>query len=233
MKLYTLFVCWSILSLFMLPLAFANTWSPEMFLNYSVDSFSKYALAQQQIIIEEIDYMLLNAALFYETNRRRIEHNLPAFRHSDAIEETARSHSRDMVEKKFFEHTSPVKGKRTLKDRLERNGIVNANIAENIAYMSALNRDPDRPLYTPEQNGGYFSYTYKGAPLANHSYLSLAKALVDQWMTSKGHRENILNRHYIFLGCGAAHYKDSSFYNMDRFKATQNFSSKDAKRETN
>jgi uncharacterized protein YkwD len=231
MKLYTLFVNCSILSLFILPLAFANTWSPEMFLKYSADSFSKYAPAQQQIIIENIDYMLLNAALFYETNRRRLEHNLPEFRHSEAIEETASSHSRDMVEKKFFEHNSPIKGKRTLKDRLERNGIANAYIAENIAYLSALNRDPDRPLYTPEQNDGYFSYTYKGAPLANHTYLSLAKVLLDQWMNSKGHRENILNHHYTFLGCGAAHYKDGSFFNMDRFKATQNFSSKDAKRE--
>ena len=119
-----------------------------------------------------------------------------------------------------------------MKDRLRRVGINNAYMAENIAYISLLDRDPARPLYTPEQNGGYFSYTYKGEPLRNHTYLSLAKAVVEQWMHSPGHRENILNGHYVYLGCGVAHYRDARFHNMDHFKLTQDFSSKDAnKRE--
>ena len=223
-------------ALFMLLLvtsAGANTssyWTPEKYIKYSYQSFAKYKPAQQRINAKAIDRALLHAAIFYETNRRRALHHLPVFKHSQALEAAARDHSRDMVQRNFFSHKNPAKGKKTLKDRLRRVGITNVYMAENIAYLSVLDRNPDRALYTPEQNGGYFSYTYKGEPLRNHTYLSLAKAVVEQWMNSKGHRENILNSHYVFLGCSVAHYRDANFHNMDRFKVTQDFSSKDSNR---
>ena len=210
----------------------SSRWSPEKYKKYTYRSFADYNRAQQRLNIEKIDNALLHAAIFYETNRRRAQNDLPQFTHSSALEEAAFAHSRDMVANNFFSHTSPVKDKKTMKNRLNKVGITNAYMAENIAYMSALDSDPDRPLYNPEQNGGYFSYTFKGDPLLQHTYLSLAKALVDQWMNSKGHRKNILNPDYTYLGCGAAHYQDASFFNMDRFKATQNFSSIDAQIKT-
>jgi hypothetical protein len=56
--------------------------------------------------------------------------------------------------------------------------------------------------------------------------LSLAREVVQQWMASEGHRKNILNPVYRYLGCGAELYKDPSFYGMARFKITQYFSSR-------
>jgi len=205
-----------------------KSWSPEMYAGFTFAAFSKFEPARQRINVQQINMALLHAAIFYETNRRRALHHLPVFKHSTALEKAAHDHSRDMVQRNFFSHKNPAKGKKTVKDRLRRVGITNVYMAENIAYLSVLDRNPDRALYTPEQNGGYFSYTWKGEPLRNHTYLSLAKAVVDQWMHSKGHRENILNSHYVYLGCGAAHYRDARFHNMDRLKVTQDFSSRDA-----
>ena len=46
---------------------------------------------------------------------------------------------------------------------------------------------------------------------------SIARALVDSWMGSEGHRENILNSDYDRIGVGVAY--DGTLY----YLATQNF----------
>lgn len=205
----------------------SSSWLSKMYAVYTIDSFNEYEPARQRIIIKRIDTALLQAAIFYATNQQRCLHKLPEFKHSQALEKAANTHSRDMVRLDFFSHQSPLRARRTLKERLRQVGITNAGMAENIAITSVLDRDPKRPLYTPEQNGGYFSYAWRGEPLRNHTYLSLAEALVQQWMNSKGHRRNILNPSYVYLGCGAAHFKDATFHNIDNIKATQNFSTRD------
>ena len=50
----------------------------------------------------------------------------------------AQEHSEDMVKYNFYSHTSKVKGKKTMSDRLNRVGISNAYMAENI-YNFFLN----------------------------------------------------------------------------------------------
>ena len=202
----------------------AASWSVENYQTFTGADFERYKPALQRIDMENIDYPLLHAAVFYETNRQRERHGLAAFKHSPALERSAWGHSRDMVRYGFFSHTSPVKGKITLSMRLEAQGIVNAAAAENVAYTFGIEYVSGKPVYSPEQNGGYFSYRLKGDPIENHTYLGLAKAVVRGWMKSPPHRKNILNARYTFLGVGAAHYRNSSFYNMDNFKLTQNFS---------
>ena len=209
-------------------LLFARTrsiWTPEKYEQYNYKTFSQLSVVHHSIDMDNIDYFLLHAAIFYETNRTRVKAGLPQFQHSYNLEVAAKSHSSDMVVLDFFDHKSPIRQKRTVVHRLEKVGLANGYMAENIAYISGIMRDPKRPVYTPEQNSGYFSHDYKGVPIPNHSYLSLAREVVKQWMLSEGHRKNILNRKYNYLGCGAEHYNDPNFHKMDRFKITQDFSS--------
>mgnify|MGYP002380490786 FL=1 len=49
-----------------------------------------------------------------------------------------------------------------------------------------------------------FRYTEKGPPIATHTPLSFAEALLNQWMESPGHRENILRKTPTHLGCHAS-----------------------------
>ncbi len=201
-------------------------WTPEKYDQYRYRIFSRLAIVNHQIDMTNIDYFLLHAAIFYETNRVRAQFGLPRFAHSYNLEMAAKSHSADMVDLNFFDHQSPISDKRTVVDRLEKVGLANGYMAENIAYITGIRRDPDRPIFTPQQNNGYFSHEFKGQPIPNHSYLSLAREVVRQWMASEGHRKNILNPVYRYLGCGAELYKDPSFYGIARFKITQYFSSR-------
>jgi uncharacterized protein YkwD len=200
-------------------------WSDADYQRYNYESFARLEAANKRIDMNDIYYPLLHAAIFYETNRQRVKNGRDSFSHSPALEKAAQAHSMDMVKYNFDSHTSPVKGKETVVKRLELVGITNAAIGENIAYTFGIEYEAGRSVYTPPQNGGYFSYEYRGEPIENHTYLGLAKSAVRMWMNSKGHRANILDANYKYLGVGAAHYKDTSFYDMDYFKLTQNFSS--------
>ncbi|MBN1480876.1 CAP domain-containing protein [candidate division KSB1 bacterium] len=215
-------------------LAFSKSrtlWTPEKYEEYHYRTFSQLSVVQHPINMNNIDYFLLHAAIFYETNRIRAKAGLPRLKHSYNLEVAAKSHSSDMVVLDFFDHQSPIEDKQTVLDRLEQVGLANGYMAENIAYVSGIRRDPDRPIFTPKQNSGYFSHEYRGRPIPNHSYLSLAREVVRQWMLSESHRKNILNPQYRYLGCGAEHFRDPDFFYMDRFKITQYFSSHPGRHE--
>ncbi len=201
----------------------ASEWSDDNYATYDYASFAKLPDVLARINMEKIDYPLLHAAIFYETNRQRVLNGLPQFGHSAACERAAKGHSDDMVEFNFFSHTSTVKGKETIVKWFALEGIKNAEIAENIAKSFGIEYSSGKAVYPPSQNGGYFSYEYKGEPIRNHTYIGLAKAVVNQLMNSPVHRANILNKALKFLGTGASHYRDAEFYNIDCFKCVQNF----------
>jgi uncharacterized protein YkwD len=214
-----------ILSLLFTSVVYVYTWTVEDYEKYNYKTFAELPEALARIDMSRIDYPLLHAAIFYETNRRRALNALPEFGHSPALEVAAKGHSDDMVKYGFFDHTSFVKGKETMQKRLALAGIVNAASAENIAESFGIEYSAGKTVYTPDQNGGYFSYSYKGKKIENHTYLGFAKAVLSQWMNSPGHRANILTRGYKYLGTGASHYVKKDFYDMDYFKCTQNFAS--------
>lgn len=204
----------------------SSSWNRNFYERHDANSFEKINKINDKINFSNIDYSLLQASVFYETNRRRQEMNLPPLKFSLALEQAATEHSQDMVKLDFYSHTSPVESRRTPKKRLERYGITNAYTAENINIGFGIAYEGGRPVYTPDQNkGNYFSYDLNGVPLPPQTYRSLSIALVDSWMNSPGHRRNILNTNLKYLGVGARHFKDAKFFGMDKFKVTQKFSS--------
>jgi uncharacterized protein YkwD len=206
-------------------IAYAGSWTDADYDKYDYTTFAELDIAHARIDMKNIDYPRLHAAIFYATNRQRAIHKLPQFGHSPVLEAAAKAHSDDMVKFKFFSHTSPVKGKRTLADRLALVGIRNAYTGENIAESFGIEYKSGKSVYTPDQNGGYFSYTLRGKPIPSHTYIGFAKAIVEQWMNSSGHRANILHTKFKFLGTGASHFNKTDFFDMDNFRCTQNFAS--------
>ena len=194
------------LIIFNLSYCFAQTntenWDNKWYTNYSVENFKQLPLIHRKIYDTIFDYRLLDAAVFFRTNEERIKYNLPEFKFSLELEKTALGHSIDMVQNNFYSHESPVKGKTTLSDRLAISGIKGIYASENISdYNDA---DP--------------------------SYWSLANLLVEGWMNSQGHRENILNPVYTYLGCGVWPYDNKEFPAVYFFKSTQNFCSNFSKK---
>jgi uncharacterized protein YkwD len=197
--------------------------SDSLYRRYDYKSFTEYAPAEQRIKMDRIDHGLLNAALFFETNRQRASHKLPLLKHSPALENAAVLHSTDMVKNNYFSHTGRRSGQETLEARLYSVGVVGVISAENIAEAFGIEYKAGEPVYPPEQNGGYFSYEYEGEPILNYTYLGFARQVLRQFMESEHHRENILNPDFHYCGAGAVHFRDSTFHDVDEFKVTQLF----------
>lgn len=197
-------------------------WSDENY-NLSYDEFMTIEKLQEQLDFYDINYPLLHAAIFYETNQERIGAGIAPLLFHPSLEAAAFGHAKDMKTLDFFSHTSVVSGKENVGDRVRLAGFNWHWVGENIAKSFGIAYQAGTPVYTPEQNEGYFSYEYQGDPILPHTYISFAKAVVSQWMNSPGHRANILNVNYGYLGVGAAHFQNDAFYMMDNFYGVQVF----------
>ena len=187
-------------------------------------NFRNNPFMQQKIDPENIDYPLANAAIFFMTNEIRVKNGLSPLEYSQELEIAAWHHSKLMVEKNFFSHTnSRDNNRRDPSSRGKLAGITNPSIAENIAEGFGINYRPGAPLYPRNVKNGEFSYSANGPLLESHTYLSLAESLITQWMNSSGHRKNILSKSALQMGCGVYFYRDRSFYNIFKCRATQNF----------
>lgn len=154
---------------------------PDNYSNYvNLDSknFQELEEVNSNINLSKIDNNLLAAAIFHATNIERKKYNKPYFMHSDKLFVVAQGHSNDMVGYNFFSHKSPVKEKRTMSDRFMKAGLeTNRYHAENIAKYDLRKEE---------------------------TYWSAAKRIVNGWMNSPGHRKNILNYRFRYLGCGVS-----------------------------
>jgi len=200
-----------------------SSWSAAYYQTFTLEDLLTFPAAQNEIDFERIDYPLLHAAVFYLTSKERQTLGLEPLAHHQALEAASFDHSMDMLEFGFFSHTSPVAGKRTVPDRTGAAGFPSGYVGENIAQTFGIAYDGERGVYVPEQNGGYFSYTYQGEPIPPHTYLSAAQEVVTGWMNSPGHRANILRADYTHLGVGAAYFADARFSDIPTFYFTQNF----------
>ena len=176
-----------------------HEWDNSFYNKYNSSTFKSLETVNQLIDENNIDYKLFNAAIFYCTNTQRIKHGKKPFKHSSLLEKAAQNHSKDMVTHNFYSHTSPVRGKRSMTDRLTSVGMSTyGSWAENI----------------------FNSFE------SNPTYWTFALSLLEGWMDSDGHKKNILNSNYNYLGCGSYHYKNPERKDYFWVKSTQNFSSK-------
>jgi uncharacterized protein YkwD len=201
-------------------------WDNSSYASFNRASFKSFKPANEAIDMENINYPLLNAAVFYETNRMRETHGVATFQHSEALEKAAALHSRDMAERGFFSHQNPFDAKRkTPSMRMSLFGVKEGYRGENITEAFGIQYRAGSQLIPPEAGGRVFRDYRTGDAIEPHTYNSFAEAVVEGWMKSAPHRANILNPHFKFLGCGASRYVNRSFYNMDQFKVTQCFAS--------
>lgn len=208
------------------PVPPAPAWQDADYPKYTPETFAAYPPAAETIDFLKVDYPLLNAAIFYETNRVRALNGLPPLNHCPALEVAAEMHAHDMVIGDFFSHDNPDDpDRRTPALRLAQVGITSGRRTENIADTFGIRYQSGGLVVPPRTGQPYFlDYTTR-RPIPPHTYLSFAAAVVDEWLHSPGHRENILDGRVKYLGCGAYHYRRIHFHYMDCFKVTQEFAS--------
>ena len=175
------------------------------------------AAGRQQIDTDQIDFPLLAAVIFAESNRQRRLHRLNSLIYLPELETISTLHAKDMVLHQFFDHVNPVESlKRTVADRLDLVDLAATFYAENIARTFALQIDlnsennPHRTEVYPLSTPGQFSLTANGPPIPPHTYSSFAQDLVESWMESPTHRRNLLDTQARYLGCGCAQEVDDA-----------------------
>jgi uncharacterized protein YkwD len=107
-------------------------------------------------------------------NEERAAYGIPPVRPNDDLRQAALSHSTEMVNQGYFEHTSPAGV--TFVDRIESTGYTRGarawEVGENLVWGNG-------PLSTPQ-------------------------SLVTSWMNSPPHRENLLRSRFQEIGIAAA-----------------------------
>src|SRR5688572_17858243 len=168
----------------------------------SPEQFSATEGAKEEIRFESVKSELLSAAVLHETNRRRVAEGLPILKHHAKAIEAAQIQSQIMKKRGAISHENPEVPKYgTLIKRVQSVGVNPGFAAENVATAFGLRYDSGRNFYKREERGKtIFSYTPEGPGMPPHSYESFARALVEAWMNSPGHRKNILHESPEYLG---------------------------------
>lgn len=162
--------------------------------------FTELPAARQPIDLEQPDLALLNAAVFFATNEQREANGLPALAFHPRLRDAADHHARAMARREFVSHTNIYERRfRTMGDRGQAYGV--GTHAENVA-SSFLHQYRSGSTFIPQytdEGMRYLDRSEREIPL--HSYLSFGRSVVAQWMSSPGHRRNILNPQLASLGC--------------------------------
>lgn len=156
-------------------------------------------LTGKQVDVKEIEILI-----FKYTNIERRNHGLDELVWDEKLAKIAREHSEDMAENDFFSHVN-LKGEGPTA-RARRHGY-------------SVHKELGGGWYTEgigENIGKMPTGNVEGVGYVSNDADSIAKAQVESWMDSSGHRQNILNPSYDRLGVGIAY--DGNYY-----ISTQNF----------
>lgn len=190
-------------------------------------SFAGISELSQRVGFTFSNFELLDAAVFWATNVERTKNGLKSFSFHPKLRQMAILHSEQMRLHKFFSHENPYEARyKTLDDRLEAmkdssfDGFM--TWGENIAQYPTLN-GPDS--FTVEfRNGAPRFFAPVGREILYCTCKEFAYKVVDGWMHSPGHRANILNPEFEYLGCGCADFKEQgNSVALLYFNLTQNF----------
>ncbi len=199
-----------------------SSWSPDFYEIYDYTSYLDFPPFSEPIDLQSIDYPLLHAAMFFESNRARVENELPPLEWNLHLEITAYNHSLFMVDEFEFAHYSGSSRRRSPRDRAELAGVANPQIQENLGINFALDYVSNTPFYV--HGDGVFSYDNNpDNPLRVLSYHEFGMRAVRLWMSSFGHRRNLLNERAVQLGTGAFFFRDANAGYFPKFRTTQNF----------
>jgi uncharacterized protein YkwD len=144
----------------------------------------------------EINVNELEKEIHNFVNIERTNNGLSQLNWDDRLADIARRHSQDMSNRNFFDHTNPDGQDPTARANAAGyscykgyGGYYTVGVAENLF-----------------QNNLYDSVTYvNGIPIYSwNSQNELASSTVSGWMSSFGHRQNILTSTYDREGIGVA-----------------------------
>ena len=169
--------------------------------------FLNQAIVNQAIDARNLDNLLLDATIFHATNEQRLKNNLQLFVYNLPLHKATIFHAEAMIEDDFYNHinsNSPTNAK--MQNRIENQTNIFRAMGENIAQHDIIETGKNtRFCFQPPKNNGDYLFvdcTTK-KPLLMMTYAVLARSIVNGWMNSPHHRDNILNPQYTYMACAA------------------------------
>ncbi len=150
-----------------------------------------------------VDQWLFDEAVRSAVNVERCRRGVAPLAGDPALARAATYHSGDMASLDFFDHSSPVLGRTSLRDRYREVGADYPRVAENLAEISLLDLGGGH-FFVRDRAACVFSRTAESPPIPLRTYAGAAEALVALWMKSAGHRRNLLDPAMTRHGAGAA-----------------------------
>ena len=135
-----------------------------------------------------IDLREVEEQIWRFTNDVRRQHGLPPVTPEASLSRVSLAYSMDMLDRNFFSHINP----------------------EGLTAGERLKAFYPGPVY------GWGENIWEGSNLNAVSPVALARHIMDAWLYSPGHRQNILNPDYTHVGLGLAS-------NGGQIRATQLF----------
>lgn len=174
---------------------------------YALEESRFFALSKsnEMIRLQNPDTLFLDAAIFHASNEVRKKHGLPAFQYDPGLYLASSGHATSMVYRMFFNHTNPYSPyERTAQRRVELYTRRFKRIGENIGkYQTVISGDFMIARWNRRQNQYEFFNESDNQPCYPFTYAGYARFVVEQWMASTPHRNNLMNPAYTYLGCAA------------------------------
>ncbi|MDX2002009.1 MAG: CAP domain-containing protein [Chitinophagales bacterium] len=186
-------------------------------------------LAAIPIDYRDVDYNLINAAVFYYTNKYRESKRLGQLQFSPVLRDAAVFHSLEMINRKFYDHTNPFN--RSMRSAVDRTSYFKFNgsaVGENLAWQFLFDYQPGAKFWSiangPDINYYYGNSLKKGPDIKPVTYGQFAERLVQEWIDSPPHRHNLECKDFKYLGCGVVpDFRSVSRTHIPEAVGTQNF----------
>ena len=163
---------------------------------------------------------VVNWILFY-TNIERVNRNKSPFSYDPVLEKAAYWQASYCKKIGTLSHYSDEKGMRTVKDRVGHFGLDLRTGGENVIVEFTSNMANRRYYILTDSKGTYRDFGDFEVYWYNER--QLAKVLVERWMASPRHRENILRDMFNSMGSGIS---KGTYSNENSYYACQVFSGK-------
>lgn len=144
-----------------------------------------------------VEAALVEARVAELINAERARAGLALLASEPKLAEIARRHSQDMAARRFFDHVSPD-GKDP-----ERRGL-DAGYPCRKSHGTYVTHGLGENIF---QSAVFSSVTFGSAGARTYQWMSadeIARQVVEGWMSSDGHRENVLKRNFDRQGIGVA-----------------------------
>ncbi len=192
-----------------------GTWYPALFIDVSElvpekDEANNVITGEPVQITKEFNrpqafYNTKIGDLIYRyTNRERNFYRLTPLTYDDDLALVAQDHSDDMSTRNFFNHINP--DNENPSDRAKRHGYESSRVTETGDTVHGIAENIIKVPVGETSNYGYVD---------QDDIIAVAELMLDSWMHSSDHKENILNPHLRKIGIGVS-------FDGTRYYATQN-----------